>query len=81
MFIGLPGYKSKIQQGPCSVTCQSASLEQQPRVRTLQGQWVRVSTELSHFRLSELYSLGARGRGEKDIGLHSSTALTRFPHS
>lgn len=35
----------------------SAGLEQLSRIRTLQGQWVRAGTELSHFRLSEPCSL------------------------
>lgn len=54
------------------------------------GQWVRAGTELSHFRLSELYSLrrevGAKGgrnepspcaRGERRLSLGSDGASSQ----
>lgn len=55
VFIGLPGHESKRPDpGPAQL---SAGLELEP-----EDQWVRAGTELSHFLLSELCSLG-RTRG------------------
>lgn len=52
MFIGLPGHESKRPDpGPAQL---SAGLELEPP----EDQWVRAGTELSHFLLSELCSLG-----------------------
>lgn len=54
--------KAKLSSSTCLTTCPSAGLGQQlPRVDSA-GQWVRAGTEPSHFRLSELCSLGREAR-------------------
>lgn len=74
VFIGLAGHKSKVQLWSLPDDL-SAGLRQLSRVRTLQGQWVRAGTELSHFRLSELCSLGRR---EEEM-LHLCVPKERVP--